>query len=147
MPLTLQPDRLLPAEPGVRAVARSLYETTRDKPILSPHGHVDARLLADDEPFPDPARLLITPDHYVTRLLHAHGVPLEHLGLANRVTGEPAADSRSVWRTFCSLWHVFRATPSRLWLEAEIVDVFGLDIQPSAETADQLYDALAERLA
>ncbi len=147
MPLTLSPDRLLPADPGVREIARGLYEQTKDKPIVSPHGHVDARLLADDDAFPDPAQLLITPDHYVTRLLHAHGVPLEALGLTNRVTGEQAADSRAVWRTFCSQWHVFRATPSRLWLEAELVEVFGLDIEPSAETADQLYDALAERLA
>jgi glucuronate isomerase len=145
--LTLSPDRLLPAEPGVRAIARDLYEATRDRPILSPHGHVDPRLLADDLAFPDPAQLLITPDHYVTRLLHAHGVPLEHLGLTNRVSGAPAADSRSVWRTFCSLWHVFRATPSRLWLEAELVEVFGLDLEPSADTADELYDALVERLS
>jgi glucuronate isomerase len=147
MPLTLNPDRLFPVDPHAREVARGLYETTRNRPILSPHGHVDPRLLADDQPFPDPAQLLITPDHYVTRLLHAHGVPLEQLGLPNRTTGEPAADSRTVWRTFCSLWHVFRATPSRLWLEAELVDVFGLDLQPCADTADRLYDALAERLA
>jgi glucuronate isomerase len=30
--------------------------------------------------FGDPTSLLISPDHYVTRLLHAHGVALERLG-------------------------------------------------------------------
>ncbi|WP_279509330.1 glucuronate isomerase [Actinomadura sp. 7K507] len=80
MPTHLHPDRLLPADPGVRALARRLYETVRDLPILSPHGHVDARLLVEDEPFGDPAGLLISPDHYVTRLLHAAGVPRRRRG-------------------------------------------------------------------
>ena len=55
----MHPDRLLPAEPGERAIARSLYEAVRDLPVISPHGHVDPRLLLDDEPFPDPATLLV----------------------------------------------------------------------------------------
>ena len=79
--LELHPDRLLPAEPGVRAIARRLYEAVRALPIVSPHGHVDPRLLLDDEPFADPATLLVTPDHYVTRLLHASGVALDALGV------------------------------------------------------------------
>ena len=73
-PLRLNPDRLLPPDPGLRAIARGLYESVRDLPILSPHGHVDAQLLLADEPFGDPASLLVAPDHYVTRLLHASGV-------------------------------------------------------------------------
>ncbi len=89
VPLVLSPDRLLPADPGIRSVARRLYEAVADLPILSPHGHVDARLLADDVPFRDPASLLVTPDHYVTRLLHAAGVPLAALaadpGFSGRV--------------------------------------------------------------
>ena len=93
-PLTLHPDRLLPAEPGVRAVARRLFEAVRDLPVLSPHGHVDARVLADDVPFPDPASLFVTPDHYVTRLLHAGGVPLGELGVGRG--GLTEAGSRRV---------------------------------------------------
>ncbi|WP_438893515.1 hypothetical protein, partial [Bacillus cereus group sp. BC2] len=80
--LAPHPDRLFPADPGVRDIARRLYAEVATAPILSPHGHVDARMLADDEPFPDPAALLITPDHYVTRMLHAVDVPLDELGLA-----------------------------------------------------------------
>ena len=77
----MHPDRLLPAEPGERAIARRLYEAVRDLPVISPHGHVDPRLLLGDEPFPDPATLFVTPDHYVTRLLHADGVGLDALGV------------------------------------------------------------------
>jgi glucuronate isomerase len=76
-PLSLHPDRLLPVEPSVRDIARRLYKSVRDLPIISPHGHVDPRILLDNAAFRDPAQLFVTPDHYVTRLLHASGVPLE----------------------------------------------------------------------
>jgi glucuronate isomerase len=143
-PLVLSPDRLLPAEPGVRAVGRRLYEAVRDLPILSPHGHVDARLLAGDVPFRDPASLLVTPDHYVTRLLHADGVPLADLGIGAGELSEP--ESRGVWRLLCSRWHLFRGTPSRFWLESALAEVFDVAVRPSAETADAIYDQVAERL-
>ena len=145
--LRLDPDRLFPSDPGVRSLARQFYESTRSLPIVSPHGHVDAGILAEDVGFRDAANLLITPDHYVTRLLHAHGVPLTALGHRDRVSGTPAADGRAIWRAFCERWNVFRGTPSRLWLESELVDVFGLDVIPDASTADELYDAITERLA
>ena len=95
-PPTLHPDRLLPAEPSERAIARRLYETVRDLPVISPHGHVDPALLLHNEPFPDPATLFVTPDHYVTRLLHADGVPLDRLGVGQGPLDEGA--SRAVWR-------------------------------------------------
>src|SRR3954452_8172863 len=120
--LSRHPDRLLPAEPGVRDIARRLYEAVRDLPILSPHGHVDARILADDVPFADPATLFVTPDHYVTRLLHAGGVPLGDLGVGR--TELPEAESRRIWRLLCENWYLFRGTPSRYWLESELGGVF-----------------------
>ena len=94
-PLRLHPDRLLPADPGVRAIARRLYDAVRELPIISPHGHVDPRLLLDDEPFPDPASLFVTPDHYVTRLLHASGVGLDALGVG-RGPADRGAGARGV---------------------------------------------------
>src|SRR5215213_10319903 len=109
--LRLDPDRLLPADPAERDVARRLYEAVRDLPVISPHGHVDPRLLLDDEPFPDPATLLITPDHYVTRLLHADGVALDELGVGQGPLSDDAA--RQVWRRLCERWHVYRGTPVR----------------------------------
>ena len=116
----LHPDRLLPAEPGERAIARRLYDAVRDLPVISPHGHVDPRLLLDDEPFPDPATLFVTPDHYVTRLLHADGVGLDALGVGQGPLSEQ--QSRSVWRLLCERWELFRGTPVRFWLEAELAE-------------------------
>jgi glucuronate isomerase len=99
-PLEPHPDRLLPPEPGVRAIARRLYEAVRALPIVSPHGHVDLRLLLDDNAFSDPATLLVTPDHYVTRLLHASGVSLDALGVGQGRLDE--ARAREVWRHLCA---------------------------------------------
>jgi glucuronate isomerase len=143
--LVLHPDRLLPAEPGVRAVARRLYEAVRGLPVVSPHGHVDPRLLLEDRPFADPASLFVTPDHYVTRLLHASGVGLGALGVGRGVLSE--AEARGVWRLLCAHWEVFRGTPVRYWLESELAEIFGVSLRPSAGTADAIYDQVAGRLA
>jgi glucuronate isomerase len=145
-PVALQPhpDRLFPPDPAVRAIARRRHEQTRDLPVISPHGHVDARLLADDEPFADPAALLISPDHYVTRLLHASGVPLSVLGAGSGQLAEPQA--RAAWRALCENWAVFRGTPVRYWLESTLSEVFGVTQQPAAGTADALYDQIADCL-
>ncbi len=137
--MNLSPDRLFPANPATRDIARRLYERVAAAPILSPHGHVDARLLADDEPFTDPAALLVTPDHYVTRLLHANGVSLDRL--------RPPTPSREIWAELCSHWHLFAGTPVRHWLEAQLVEVFGVATTPSAQTADSIYDSVAAALA
>ena len=142
--LRLNPDRLLPPEPGVRSIARRLYEAVRELPIVSPHGHVDPRLLVDNEPFADPASLLVTPDHYVTRLLHASGVPLAALGVSGGPLSE--TEARQVWRLLCGHWDAYRGTPVRYWLESELADIFEVSLRPSAETADAIYDQVADRL-
>ena len=141
-------DYLFPAEPRVREIARELYEHIRALPIVSPHGHVDPALLADDRPFPDPARLLIVPDHYVTRLLVSQGVTPERLGVRPRDGGPAQTDGRAIWRLLAEHWHAFRGTPSRMWLELTFRDVFGLgEVRLGPATADEVYDAIAARLA
>jgi len=142
--LDLHPDRMLPADAGLRPLAREIYESVRDLPIVSPHGHVPAEWLAEDQPFSDPTSLLITPDHYVNRLLHANGVGLEQLGVGQREFGPE--QSREAFRLLCTHWDAYRGTPVRFWLESELVDIFGLDLAPSAETADELYDAIDAKL-
>jgi glucuronate isomerase len=136
---------LLPVDPDTRAIARRIYDAVRELPVISPHGHVDPRLLLDNEPFPDPAALFVTPDHYVTRLLHASGVGLEELGVGQGPLSEDA--SRAVWRRLCEHWAVFRGTPMRFWLEAELAEIFDVTLRPNADTADTIYDQLVDRLA
>ncbi|MBA8794818.1 glucuronate isomerase [Friedmanniella endophytica] len=144
-PLAADPDRLFPADPSLRPLARQLYERVADLPIISPHGHVPASWLAEDTPFTDPTSLLITPDHYVTRLLHAHGVGLDALGVGQGPLSEP--DARAAFRILCGHWSVYRGTPVRYWLQAQLTGIFGVDVRPSAETADAIYDTVAAALA
>ena len=139
--LTLHPHRLLPTDPAVRRLASELYASVRQLPIISPHGHVPARWLADDVPFADPTSLLITPDHYVNRLLHAHGVGLATLGVAQQDFDENAA--RRAFRALCEHWSIYRGTPVRYWLDAQLSEIFGVTARPSADTADQIYDQIA----
>jgi glucuronate isomerase len=79
MGMLIDQDLLFPAEEHARAIARSLYAGVKALPIVSPHGHTDPRWYAPNEPFPDPARLLIAPDHYIYRMLFSQGVRLEDL--------------------------------------------------------------------
>lgn len=138
------PDRLFPADPAQREVARRLHGEVEDRPIISPHGHVDAVMLADDIPFPDPTALLVSPDHYVTRLLHANGVSLGKL----RVGGSDGSEPRQAWREFCAHWEDFDGTASGYWLRQELVELFGVDIETlSAERSDESYDAVAEKVS
>jgi glucuronate isomerase len=125
-----------------------VYEETRALPIVSPHGHVDAASLASNDPFPDPAALIVTPDHYILRLLYSRGVPLESLGVAP-VDGQPPAaetDARRIWQLFADHWHLFLATPTRAWIEYELREVFGIKCQLDSGSAQKVFDAIVERL-
>ena len=115
-PFALHPDRLFPAEPAVRDVARNLYGSVKDLPIVSPHGHTDPRWFAEDAPFPDPARLFIVPDHYIHRMLMSQGIRPEEVGVPRIDGGSVETDPRKIWRMFAANFRLFRGTPSWLWL-------------------------------
>ena len=146
MKLALHPDRLLPPDPAILPVARRLYESVKDEPILSPHGHVPPAWIADDVAFTDPVSLLLSPDHYITRLLHADGVSLADLGVPPG-TPLPEDQARAAWRLFCERWPLFAGTSMKLWMETVLVDVFGVDVRPAADTADAIYDHIAAVLS
>jgi glucuronate isomerase len=146
-PLALHPDRLFPVDPATRGVARRLYQHIHALPIVSPHGHTDARWFADNAAFSDPVQLLVTPDHYLLRMLYSLGVPLEQLGVQPRTGEAPSSDARAIWRLFARHYHVFRATPSRLWLDSVFAEIFGMQIQLTPETADEYFDAIQAKLS
>ena len=128
--------------------AHELYERVVNLPLVCPHGHVDPRLFADPRAtFGSPAELFIIPDHYVLRMLYSQGIPLEKLGVPRLDGGEVERDHRAIWRLFCANFHLFRGTPSGIWLKDELREVFGLDEKPSDVNADRLYDLIAEKLA
>jgi glucuronate isomerase len=141
MPL-LHDDRLFPADPTTRSIAQRLFATMRDLPIVSPHGHTNAGWFATNEPFPDPAKLFIQPDHYVHRMLYSQGVKLEDLEIGKDVIENP----RKVWKIFADHYYLFRGTPSRLWLDYAFQNQFGLTERLNSKNADLYYDTIAEKL-
>lgn len=142
----LHPDRLFPSDPTQRAIARRLYGEVAALPIVSPHGHTDPSWFAQNEAFPDPASLFVKPDHYAFRMLYSQGIPLEQLGVPRKDGGETSSDSRAIWRLLASNWHLFRGTPTSMWLTHAFETVFGVTERLSAASADRIYDQIEECL-
>src|SRR3569832_1029459 len=142
----LNPDRLFPADPNTRAIARNLYKLVKDLPIISPHGLSDPKWFADNVPFADPASLLLSPDHYVFRMLYSQGDKLEEFGVARVDGGNTERDSRKIWRIFADRYHLFRGTPSRMWFDWVLSSIFDAPIPLTAGNADATYDRIAEKL-
>jgi glucuronate isomerase len=138
----LNDDRLFPADETTRKIARRLYQGIRELPIVSPHGHTQARWFAQNDPFPNPVALFVQPDHYVFRMLYSQGISLEELEIGKTTVSDP----RKVWRIFASNYHLFRGTPSRLWLDFAFQELFGLNERLSAATANQYYDTIESKL-
>lgn len=139
----LHPDRLFPADPQTRSVARRLYDSIAQLPIISPHGHTQAQWFAEDQAFPDPAKLFIVPDHYIYRMLYSQRkIRMEQLGIG----GAQGAEPRELWRIFARNYFLFQGTPTRLWLDFAFEDLFGIREKLSEDTADLFYDRISERL-
>jgi glucuronate isomerase len=142
----LSDNRLFPAEPAIRGIARRLYASTENLPIISPHGHTDPAWFATNEPFANATDLLLAPDHYLYRMLYSQGIALDDLRVPSR-KGESKTDPRKAWRLFAEHFYLFRGTPSWLWLNHVFADVFGFDDILSIETADAYFDGISAALA
>ncbi len=140
--MLLHPDRLFPADPSARNIARELYAEISPLPLVSPHGHTQAVWFAKNEPFPNPAALFVQPDHYIFRMLYSQGVSLDDLGIGQKEIKDP----RKVWRLFASHYYLFRGTPTRMWLDYSFQEEFGLAERLSEKNADHCYDVIAEKL-
>ena len=124
-------------------VGLELYRGVAELPIVSPHGHIDVRLLADPaarlEP---PGRLFVTTDHYVVRMLYSQGVPLEQAGL-----GGGEVDDRDVWQVLADNVGLFALTPTGLWLRETLATVFKIEERLGPSSAVSIYDRVEEQLA
>ncbi len=145
---SLSEDRFFDSDSSVRSLARELYEMTISLPLVCPHGHVEPRIFSDPNvTFGSPADLFIIPDHYVTRMLYSQGIPLESLGIPRTDGGAVETAHRKIWRLFCENFHLFRGTPSGIWLTHELSEVFGVDEKPSASNADRLFATVSDKLS
>jgi glucuronate isomerase len=130
----------------IRKIAFELYMQVRDIPIISPHGHVDPRLLSENKSFPDPAELLIVPDHYLFRMLYSQGIPLESLGIPTIDNTEVEKDPRKIWQLFADNFFLFNGTPSGIWLQYELTEVLGIHKKLNSNNAIFIYDEIQEKL-
>lgn len=137
---------LFPADAPSRSVARNLFAAIKDLPIISPHGHTEPRWYAENDHFPDPAQLLVVPDHYIFRMLFSQGVRLEDLGVPTLDGTKVETDGRKIWKLFADHYYLFRGTPTRLWLDYTLQNLFGLSDPLTPENADRAYDTIADLL-
>jgi glucuronate isomerase len=142
--MLIHPDRLFPAGPETRKIARSLYEHVKDLPIVSPHGHTQAAWFAENRAFPNPAQLFVQPDHYIFRMLYSQGISLEDLKIGRPEMKDK--DARIVWRIFAEYYYLFRGTPTRMWLDFAFQELFDLKQRLSRETSDFYFDTISEKL-
>ena len=144
----MHPDRLFPADERTRDIARALYAEVAELPIISPHGHTDPEWFAGNQPFANPAELLIQPDHYVYRMLYSQGVPLEALGIApaKRTSHPVESDPRRIWQCFASHFPLFRGTPTHLWMNHVFAEVFAIEEPLNAASAERYYDRIDDAL-
>ncbi|KEP68952.1 glucuronate isomerase [Thioclava dalianensis] len=141
----LDPDRLFPADPAQRNIARDLYESVQGLPIVSPHGHTDPGWFAHNPAFSDATSLFLTPDHYVLRMLKSQGLSYDDLGVPRR-DGAQVAEPRAAWRHFAAHYHLFAGTPSQLWIDHAMSWGFGISERLSAGNADAIFDTIGQQL-
>ncbi len=144
--LKLHPQRLFSSCPQRREIATGLYEAVKNLPIISPHGHTDPRWFADNDAFDNPAALLIQPDHYLLRMLYSQGVDLNQLGVKSQNDAAVEADPQKVWQRFADHYELFRGTPTRLWMDHVLAEVFGVDQRLDSATAIDIYQHIDARL-
>ncbi len=142
----LHPDRFFDPDVSIRKYSREIYESIRKLPIVSPHGHVDPRLFAENKPFTNPTELFITPDHYLFRMLYSQGIRLESLGIPSIDGTEVEKDPKKIWRIFAENYYLFNGTPTGVWLDYEFNIVFGIQEKPDGGNAEKIYDELNEKI-
>ena len=144
---SLHSDRLFSSDDSIRTVARALYQEIRHLPIVSPHGHTDPAWFANNTAFGNPAALLLQPDHYAFRMLYSQGIALERLGIATKAPGiDVEQDPRKAWQLFADHYHLFRGTPSRMWMDHAMTEVLGVQQALNSKTAQTIYDHIDAQL-
>jgi len=142
----LMEDRFFDSDPAIRKVARELFNEVKNCPIVSPHGHVDPTIFVDNRPFPNPTELLITPDHYVYRMLYSQGVSFEDLDIPQKDGKRIGINPRKVWQIFADNYYLFAGTPSSVWLDYEFNIVFGIQEKLNGSNAQNIFDIINEKI-
>ncbi len=146
MNIDFNEDRFFNHNQNIRPIARELYNGIKNLPIISPHGHVDPKILADNNHFSNPTNLLLTPDHYIFRMLYSQGIKLEELGIPVIDGSVIEKDPRKIWQIFCEHYYLFLGTPTSVWLNYVFFEVFELNEVPNQNNALEIFDQIEATL-
>jgi glucuronate isomerase len=80
-------------------------------------------------------------------MLYSQGVSLDSLGIPHRDGKVRGINPREVWQILGSHWYLFRGTPTGIWLEHEMHELFGVREKLDATNALSIYDHIQEKLS
>jgi len=142
----LDEHRFFDPNPLVRDIAYSLYQEVKQLPLYCPHGHVEPSLFSDNLPFKNPSTLFIKPDHYVFRLLYSQGISLERLGISSTNGLRIEEDDKKIWKLFAEHFYLFAGTPTGVWFQYELAELFGIRKKLNGSTAEEIWNEIENKL-
>ncbi len=147
MKLILPENRFFSPNQSQKNLAIQYYNLIKDLPIISPHGHVNPALFADPRAkFGSPTELLITPDHYIYRMLYSQGIDLQKLGITSSDAISSTSDPREIWQLFADHYYLFHGTPTSIWFNHELSTVFGVYEKLCSDTAQDIFTQIENKL-
>ena len=75
------------------------------------------------------------------------GSPWSRSAFRRATASSVETDPRKIWQRFADHYYLFRGTPTGAWLDHELHDLFGVRVKLDGDTAQHVYDQIAERLA
>ena len=120
---------LFAPDPARRSVARDLTRRSKMLPIVSPHGHVPPGAAGRSQRAALARRPTCSSSPITTSSAcsTARACALEDLGVPTRDGTPVETDHRRIWQRFAEHFHLFRGTPTGLWLADELINVFGVE--------------------
>ncbi len=122
------------------SLAQEIYNVhVKGLPIADYHNHLSVKDLSEDRKWNDIGELWVASDPYKHRAMRLCGVE-ERL-----ISGD--ATTREKFNAWCKVFQKTAGGPLFHWSLCELKNVFGVDLMPSEETADRIWDECNAKLA
>ena len=120
--------------------AQLLFHNYAEKlPIIDYHCHVSPKDIAEDKKYSNITELWLGGDHYKWRAIRSAGVPEKY------ITGD--ASDYEKFKAYASVMPSLIGNPLYHWTHLELQRYFDCDLILSEETADEIWNLTAEKLA
>ena len=143
----LSPDRFFAAEPAQRKVARQLYASVLNLPLVCPCVNLNPDLFADPaNSIGDPCDLLILSDENILRRLKSQGLNIEKNEGNPKFSKSRESENRKIWNFYVENSFAIRGIPADIWMSEILYSVFGIKEKLVTKNAQRIYDAICESL-